>query len=118
MKSSRSCLPVLFAFIMLVCVLFVIWYLPAVSERRFILQDTQKSIETSQGRERKQQYEYEETVAAIPGVQAELDRINPLNDSVTQEVKVLKEERKRLRQEKKELEAGLNDPDQQEVSGK
>ena len=117
MKNSRSHLPVVFAFVMLLCVLFLAWYLPAVNERSFQLQDIQKSIETSLGRERKQQYEYDETVASIPEVQAEIDRLAPLNEEISQEVSTLKEERKRLRQEKKELEALADHNEQQEVTG-
>ena len=53
---------------MLLFVVFLIWYLPSVGQRRFMLEDVRKSLETSQGRERKQQYEYDETVAALPEV--------------------------------------------------
>lgn len=109
MKKSNS-LAVLFAVIMLMCVLFIAWYLPAVSQRRFQLNDIQKSLETSQGRERKQQSEYDETVASIPAVEAELERVLPLAESAKEEVKSLKKERKTLRAEKKELEStGLSD---------
>ena len=117
MNKRSSVLPVLFVSVMLLCVLFVVWYLPAVNERRFMLQDVRKSIETSQGRERKQQYEYDETAAAIPEVQAELERLLPLYDQISQEVGLLKEERKKLRREKKELENLSEDSSTQEVSG-
>ena len=89
---------------MLLCVIFVICYLPAVNSLRFRLEDVGKSLETSQGRERKQQYEYDEAAAAIPEVQAELDRMIPLNDQAKQELQDLKAERKKLRKEKKSLE--------------
>ena len=117
MKKSRSFLPVLFAVVMLFCVLFVICYLPAVSSLRFRLEDAEKSLETSRGRERKQQYEYDEAVAAIPEVQAELDRIIPLNEQAKQELQDLKAERKRLREEKKELEKQAKQAAEQEVKG-
>ena len=118
MRSPRSRFPVFFAFVMLICVLFVIWFVPALNERRFMLQDIRRSIETSQGRERKQQYEYDETVAVIPEVQAELDRVVPLNDAAVQEVATLKEERKLLRQEKADLESLLSvSGEPEEVTG-
>ncbi len=101
---KKSALPVLFSLIMIFCVLFLIWYLPAVGQLRFDLSDTQKSLETSLGRERKQQYEYDETVAAIPVTEAELERLAPLVESAQKEVKELKKERKKLRNEKKKLE--------------
>ena len=114
MKKNRT-LTVLFTVIMLICVLFIVWYLPAVSQRRFQLDDIQKSLDTSLGRERKQQSEYDETVALIPEVKAELERVLPLTDAAKEEVKSLKKERKALRKEKKELEvSGSSDP--QEVT--
>ena len=117
MNSKDSRLPLLFAVVMLLCVLFVAWFVPALNERRFMLQDTQKSIETSLGRERKQQYEYDETVAALPQIQSELDRLIPLNEELDMEVKVLKEERKKLRQEKKDLENPNGGSGREEASG-
>ena len=101
MKQKRSFLPAVFTLVMLACVLFVVWYVPAV---HFQLQDVQKSLETSQGRERKQQYEYDKTVASLPEVQAELERIIPLSEAASLEVQTLKEKRKELRDEKKMLE--------------
>ena len=77
--KKTSILAVTFTFVMLICVLFVIWYLPSVSQRRFQLEDIQKSLETSLGRERKQQSEYDETVSSIPVVEAELEQVLPLH---------------------------------------
>ena len=116
MKNSKSFLPVLFTLIMLFCVMFIAWYLPSVNQRRFQLEDIQKSLETSQGRERKQQHEYDETVAEIPKVQDELDRILPLTESAQTEVNNLKAERKKLREEKKELESQSTSSDSLEVT--
>lgn len=111
--KRRSFLPVLFSLFMLVFVLFLIWYLPAIGERRFRLEDVKKSLETSQGRERKQQYEYDETVAAIPETEAELERIAPLVEAAQNEVRELKKERKALKKEKKELEESAPDGPQE-----
>ena len=116
MNKRRSLFPVLFVSVMLFLVLFLIWYLPAVNQRLFMLQDVQQSIETSQGRERKQQYEFDQTVAAIPEIQAELDRVIPLEEEASREVQALKDERKQLRQQKKDLEAKLEAFGQQEVA--
>ena len=115
MKQHRF-FPAFFTVVMLIAVLFLAWYIPAVCERGFQLEDVRKSLETSQGRERKQQYEYDETVAAIPEAEAELARIAPLAEAAQKEVKELKKERKQLRKEKKELEGSFSD-DPQEVSG-
>ena len=104
MNRRKSFFPLLFVLVMLLCVLFISWYLPTVSTLRFSLEDRKISLETSQGRERKQQHEYDETVAAIPETEAELERILPLSEAAREEVRQLKKERKQLRQEKKELE--------------
>ena len=113
--KKGSAYAVFFTVIMLICVLFIVWYLPAVSQRRFQLGDTQKSLETSLGRERKQQSEYDETVAALPEVEAELERVLPLTEVAKEEVKSLKKERKALRKEKKELD-GTDSSGQQEAT--
>ena len=113
--KKGSAYAMFFTVIMLICVLFIVWYLPAVSQRRFQLEDTQKSLETSLGRERKQQSEYDETVAALPEVEAELERVLPQTEVAKEEVKSLKKERKALRKEKKELE-GTDSSGQQEAT--
>lgn len=106
--------PLLFTVIMLAFVLFLVWYVPAVSQLRFRLQDTQRSLETSQGRERKQQYEYDKVVSEIPEIQAELDLIRPQTEAAEQEVADLKTRRKELRSVKKELEKQLEEASAQE----
>lgn len=113
--KKRSAIAIVFTVIMLICVMFIIWYLPAVSQRHFQLDDIQKSLETSLGRERKQQSEYDETVSSIPLVEAELERVLPLTETAKEEVKALKKERKALRKEKKELE-GPSSSDPLEVT--
>lgn len=104
MKQQKTIFPVLFVLIMLLCVLFIAWYLPAVNSLRFSLSDQQISLETSQGRERKQQHEYDEAVSALAEAREELKRVRPLADEAAEAKKAMKEERKNLRQEKKELE--------------
>ena len=104
MNRRKSVFPVIFVLVMFLCVLFISWYLPAVSGLRYRLQDAKVSLETSQGRERKQQHEYDETVKALSEAKEELDRVQPLADKAADEKKNMKEERKQLRQEKKELE--------------
>lgn len=108
MKRRKSVFPVIFVLVMLLCVLFIAWYLPTVSDLRYRLQDANISLETSQGRERKQQHEYDETVEALAEAREELARVQPLADQAAEEKNAMKEERKALRQEKKELEEKLN----------
>ena len=104
----RSPLIWFFTCIMLVFVCFMIWYLPAVSSRRFEIADAQLSLDTSRGRERKQQYEYEKAVAGFDPVREELEKIRPQADAASEKVDELKKLRKELRNQKKELEARIN----------
>ena len=114
--KKKPVIPILFSVVMLICILFVAWYIPAIGQRRFQLEDIHKSLETSKGRERKQQHEYDETVAAIPVTEAELERVLPLAEAAKEEAKALKKERKKLRNEKKELEESVAS-ESQEVNG-
>ena len=114
--KNRSAFSWFFAAVMLACVLFLVWYIPSVSTRAFRLEDLRKSLETSQGRERKQQFEYDKGVAEIPEIQAELDLIKPQTEAAEHEVASLKAERKKLRNEKKALEKQLGNASAQEDS--
>ena len=83
----------------------------------FQLDDLARSLETSRGRERKQQYEYDEVTASLPQVQAELEETQPLAREAAEEVSRLKEERKRLRAEKKKLEEARAAEAQKQAEG-
>jgi len=108
MKSKPNILVGCFVVIMILSVVFVSWYVPASGSLRYRIGDAEKSLETSKGRERKQQHEYDETLAEIPVVQDEVDRIAPLAEAAAQEKEALKKERKALREEKKKLEEELS----------
>jgi len=92
--------------IMLVCSLFLAWYIPSAGSLRFRINDLEISLDTSRGRERKQQAEYEQVVHDIPETQAKLDDTLPLAQAAEEKVAVLKAEKKKLKEEKKVLEAG------------
>ena len=104
-----------FVLVMLLFVLFIFWYVPSESSLRFQLQDVGKSLETSQGRERKQQKEYDEAAEAIPETEAEIARVLPLAEAAQKEVNDLKAQRKQLRNEKNELELILESHKSQEA---
>ncbi len=106
MKKSGSAFKVLFSLVMFICVLFLVWYIPAVHDLSFRINDVRISLEMSQGRERKQQNEYDEAAAAIPETDAELARLAPLCDKAQEEVQALKGEKKKLKEEKKSLTEG------------
>ena len=111
--KQRNWFFTLFTAVMLCTILVLVWYLPSVSVRTFQLRDLQLSLETSQGRERKQQYEYDKVVSEIPALQAEIDAVLPRTEAAEQEVADLKAERKKLRNEKKKLEKQLSGGDQE-----
>lgn len=66
-------------------------------------------LDTSRQREKKQQYEYDQVVEALPLARDELARLQPQADAAKAEEKLLREQRKALRAEiaelKKQLEA-------------
>ena len=115
MKRTDHFITVVFTVLMLLFVIFMIWYLPSVSSLRFRISDMEKSLETSRGRERKQEYEYSQVLTELPLVQAELEETLPLLNDADEQVKALKAQRKELRARKKDLEEKLQQSDRQEV---
>ena len=114
-KNRSRILAACFTLILLFCVLFLAWYAPSASRRTFDLNDIEKSLETSKGRERKQQNEYNDVVAEIPVIREKIDQIKPDLAAAELENKELKAERKELRARKKELEEMLKQSDLEET---
>ena len=104
---KRKGLSVLFSLLMLAVTAFLFWYVPSISSKRFKLSDLELSLETSYGRERKQQKEYDEVVEDLPKYQEELAAVKPDADKASEEIAALKAQRKTLRAEKKALEEEL-----------
>ena len=99
-RPGSGCFRGLFVAVMLVvCVLLAGFSVDQVRLRARI-DDVTLSLETSRGREARQNHEYDEAVAALPLVQAELERVAPLAEAA-------KAEEQRLRQERKELRAEI-----------
>ena len=65
--------------------------------------DTAISLETSRGRERKQQLELDAANLKLPRLQAETAELQPQAETAAAEVTALKTLRKQLREEKKTL---------------
>lgn len=99
----------LFTVVMLLFCAFMVWYVPKRADMDFQLTDVARSLETSRGRERKQQAEYDQVVEDLPKVQEEWEQTQPLADAASAEVDALKAERKRLREEKQALEDALQE---------
>ena len=107
MEKKDQILIWVFTGMLLVFCLFLVWFIPTRAELDFSMADTGLSLETSYGRERKQQFEYDEVTAALPLTRTELEETQPLADAAADTVAQLKEERKQLRREKEELAALL-----------
>ena len=107
MKQPTSPMAKVFAAVMLAFSVFLAASVILRADLDFQLQDTAVSLDTSRGRERKQQYEYDEVCEELPRTRAELEAVQPEAQEAAETVQQLKDERKALRAEKKELEAAL-----------
>lgn len=94
---KQKAMSLTFALLLLLFSLFLFWYRITVSDLRFQLEDTQISLETSYGRERKQQKEYDEVQAALPAERKKLEELLPKVSQAEREVAELKARRKELR---------------------
>ena len=110
--KSRSAQGTLIILILFLCVLFLAAWLPLNALQSARLADARLSLETSQGRERKQQHEYDQVLEDLPKARQELAELQPRTDEAVQLVADLKAERKSLRETKKELEARLSEPEE------
>jgi hypothetical protein len=102
MKQPRWFL-CLFAVLMGICTLIFIWDIPASYSMAFRLSDAQLSLETAQGRERKQQAEYDKTLENIEIAKASLDAIAPQHAEVQAARDAQVAERKELKARREEL---------------
>ena len=107
MKKSGHRFEAFFSVFMLIFCIVLIAYVPLKAVLDFRLSEAVLSLETSKGRERKQQYEYDQVTSELPRTRAELETAQPLADAALQEVTELKALRKELRAEKKRLETLL-----------
>ena len=102
MKQSRWFL-CLFFFFFVICTLILIWEVPASSSMAFRLSEAQLSLETAQGRERKQQAEYDRAVQDIQDAKEQLEAITPQHGEVQAARDAQVAERKELKARKEEL---------------
>lgn len=63
------------------------------------IDDLTLSLETSRGREARQNHEYDEAVAALPEAKADLERVQPLAEAAKAEEAALRQQRKDVRAE-------------------
>ena len=103
MKQRKNGWAWAFALVMLLFSLAMMLWVPLRARLDAQLADTRLSLETSQGRERKHQIEYDQVTEELPKV-AELAEVQPRADAAAEEVQRLKEIRRELRERKKALE--------------
>lgn len=82
---------------------FMAWHTWTVYDLRFQVKDLALTLDTNSQRVRKQQYEYDQVVAALPETQTQLDQVQPESDAMVQTVDELKERRKELRAQRDAL---------------
>lgn len=104
MNRKSSVFSILCVIILAVFSAFMSWYVVSMSSTAGRIADTRQSLETSRGRENKQQSEYDKAVRDLPAAQAELMEKQPLAEAAEKQVAELKERRNSLRREKQELE--------------
>ncbi len=87
----------LFAVMMILACGFTAWYAYQHEKLTLAIEDVRVSLETSQARERKQQYEYNEVTKALPEAKEQLEVIQPQAEAAKAEENKLRDQRKTLR---------------------
>ena len=105
MNRREKVLAGVFVLVMLAFGVLLAAWVPLRAALDFSIADISLSLETSRGRERKQQMEYDQVLEALPLVREELAEIQPQAEAAAEQVRLLKEERKALRARKKQKEA-------------
>ena len=117
MSKKTGKLPALFVALMLLFCLFLAVLTPVHESLHFRLTDTAASLKTSQGREAKQEHEYNLVMIRLPAARLLLGSVQPLTALEEQKAEDLKQTRNTLRKKKKNLEsqAGESSETQQEA---
>ena len=117
MKNRISVFSIFCVVFFFIFAAFMAWYLPSMSSVRSKTVQTQRDLETSRGREDRQQAEYDKAVSELPLVKAELEEKQPLAEEALKTIEDLKVRRMELRAEKKSLEAGSSAEEPAENAG-
>jgi septal ring factor EnvC (AmiA/AmiB activator) len=96
-----------FVTVMLLTCAILCWYAASQHQLRFQVADLTLSLDTSRQREVKQQYEYDQVVAEIPLVQAQVAELEPQAAAAQAIEKDLRAQRKALRAENADLQKQL-----------
>lgn len=96
-----------FVTVMLLTCAILCWYAASQYQLRFQVADLTLSLDTSRQREVKQQFEYDQVVAEIPLVQAQVAELEPQAAAAQAIEKDLRAQRKALRAENADLQKQL-----------
>ena len=91
MKNRISVFSIFCVVFFFIFAAFMAWYLPSMSSVRSKTVQTQRDLETSRGREDRQQAEYDKAVSELPLVKAELEEKQPLAEEALKTIEDLKE---------------------------
>ncbi len=111
MNTRRNALPAAFraaavALLLAACAVLV-WSAARQSAFSRVLPDLEVQLNTSRGRERKQQAEYDEVSAALPLVEQELAEVQPQADAAAAQEADLRAQRKERRAQAQEAQQAL-----------
>ena len=84
------------------------WYCVSMEQLSAEREELLMELDTSRGRERKQQREYDQVAAELPAAMAELAVLQPQADAAAETERQLRAERKSLRSVKSELQETLD----------
>ena len=117
MKKRMPLFSVCCVLFLFVFAAFMAWYLPSSASIASKITETREKLETSRGREGKQQDEYDRAAEELPLVQAELQEKLPLAEEAEAAVRALKDRRNELRAEKEALEGSSGRADEAQEGG-
>ncbi len=100
-----------FAVVMVLACIVMAWYAYQHERLNYSAEDVRTSLETSQARERKQQYEYDEVVKKLPEARSELDEVKPQADQAAREEAGLRQTRQELRDQNDQLNLQIEQAD-------
>ena len=109
MKNQNRLQALILVPVLLAAVLFMAWYIPSTIAAHSALDSLKNDLDTVQGKERKQKYEYSQAMEELPELRESIDTLVPLVESAKTESDELKRQKKDLNKEKKQLEKLLEE---------
>ncbi len=109
MKNQNRLQALILVPVLLAAVLFMAWYIPSTIAAHSALDSLKNDLDTVQGKERKQKYEYSQAMEELPELCESIDALVPLVEAAKTESDELKRQKKDLNKEKRQLEKLLEE---------